>query len=326
MIEETHGFGDTPAVIVRTPTGLDDDPTGIDDDPTLIGRSVSATDSEAHPVVADETPMRAGVPKRFRLLLEYDGTDFLGWQLQARGRTVQGEIEAALHRLFRATVRVHGAGRTDSGVHASGQVAHFELVTRLDASTMGKALNAEVPADIAVRDVCEVDTEFHARYSASSRSYEYTIVGRRIAIDRRRMWALHTPLDHQAIREAMTVLRGTHDFRAFAKHVPGMPHHYCHVFSASWDTDDDIARFRITANRFLQGMVRCLVGSLVHVGRHRITPAQFHDILTSRDRARAPMLAPAHGLVLTRVAYDAEERAVVEAIMVGLRALSDHSE
>ncbi|MDX9759551.1 MAG: tRNA pseudouridine(38-40) synthase TruA [Bacteroidota bacterium] len=260
-----------------------------------------------------------GSHKRFRILLEYDGTDFLGWQLQARGRTVQGEIEAALRRLFGAALRVHGAGRTDSGVHALGQVAHFDLDTRLDAPTMGKALNAELPDDIVVHDTGIVESEFHSRFSASSRSYTYTIVHHRVAIDRRRMWALHTPLAHDDIRVAVESLRGTHDFRAFAKHVPDMPHHWCHVFSASWDTDGDITRFRITANRFLQGMVRCLVGSLVHVGRRRISPDDFHAILASRDRRRAPMLAPAHGLVLTGVAYDVDERAVVRAIMEDLR-------
>jgi tRNA pseudouridine38-40 synthase len=258
-------------------------------------------------------------PKRYRLLLEYDGTDFVGWQFQSKGRSVQGEIESVLQRMFGQPVRVHGAGRTDSGVHASGQTAHFDLTCRLDAMTMAKALNAELPADITVHDAGIAEPDFHARFSASSRSYEYTIVGHRVSIDRRRQWSLYATLDHQAIREAVSCLAGTHDFQAFAKVVPGMPHHFCHVYHAEWETDGTRSRFHIKANRFLQGMVRCLVGSLVHVGRHRITPTEFIAILESRDHGRAPMLAPAHGLVLTQVGYDPAERAVVQAIMDDLR-------
>lgn len=257
--------------------------------------------------------------KRYCLTLEYDGTDFVGWQFQSKGRTVQGEIESVLQRMFGQSVRVHGAGRTDSGVHASGQTAHFDLACRLDAATMVKALNAELPADITARDCRIVEPDFHARFSASSRAYEYTIVDRRVSIDRRRQWSLFATLDHAAIREAVSCLTVTHDFQAFAKVVPGMPHHFCHVYHAEWETDGAYSRFRIKANRFLQGMVRCLVGSLVHVGRHRITPAEFVAILESRDHGRAPMLAPAHGLVLTQVGYDPAERAVVQAIMDDLR-------
>ena len=264
--------------------------------------------------------------KRFRLLLEYDGTDFLGWQLQAQGRTVQGEMEAALQRLFRQPVRVHGAGRTDSGVHAAGQVAHFDLDCRLDGGTMLKALNAELPPDISVRESDVVEPEFHARFSASSRSYEYTIVYRRVSIDRRRQWSLFADLDHIAMNEATSCLLGTHDFKAFAKFVPDLPHHYCHVFSAAWEHDGEISRFRIRANRFLQGMVRCLVGGLVHVGRRRVTPDEFSAILRDRDRGRAPMLAPAQGLVLTRVGYDDTDRAFVQTIMDELRASREMEE
>ena len=257
--------------------------------------------------------------KRYCLTLEYDGTDFVGWQFQSKGRSVQGEIESVLQRMFGQPVRVHGAGRTDSGVHASGQTAHFDLACRLDAATMVKALNAELPADITARDGRIVEPEFHVRFSASSRAYEYTIVTHRVSIDRRRQWSLFATLDHTAIREAVSCIAGTHDFQAFAKVVPGMPHHFCHVYHAEWETDGAYSRFRIKANRFLQGMVRCLVGSLVLVGRHRITPAEFVAILESRDHGRAPMLAPAHGLVLTQVGYDPAERAVVQAIMDDLR-------
>lgn len=270
--------------------------------------------------------MTALQQQRFRLVVEYDGTDFIGWQIQRNGRSVQGEMEAALHRLFQRQVRVHGAGRTDAGVHATGQVAHFDLSCRMDAATMMRALNAECPTDITVREVGEAEADFHSRFSASSRSYVYTIVHQRISLYRRHQWILYADLDHEAIREAVSVLRGTHDFTAFSKRAPDIAHHYCHVFDAAWEHHEQLSRFHITANRFLQGMVRALVGGLVHAGRHRMTPDEFASLLASRDRGRAPMLAPAHGLVLTAVRYDAAEYEVVRAIMDELRMAREMEE
>ncbi|MFA6233605.1 MAG: tRNA pseudouridine(38-40) synthase TruA [Bacteroidota bacterium] len=264
--------------------------------------------------------------KRFRLLVEYDGTDFAGWQFQSNERSVQGEIEHALQRLFQSHVRVHGAGRTDAGVHAIGQVAHFDLYSRLDGATVMRALNAELPADITIRDTIEVDDNFHSRFSASSRAYEYTIVQERVSIFRRHQWILYARLDTDAILEAVECLRGTHDFTTFSKRVAAMPHHYCHVFDAAWEIDGDVHRFRIRANRFLQGMVRCLVGGLVYVGRHRITPEEFRSMLAGKDRGRAPMLAPSHGLVLTAVGYDQTERGQIDDIMNELRTTSEMEE
>lgn len=264
--------------------------------------------------------------RRYRLLLEYDGSDFVGWQVQPNGRTVQGELERALLHLFGQPARVHGAGRTDSGVHAAGQVAHFDLASRLDASTMLRALNAELPPDITVLGAELTEPEFHARFSASSRSYEYSIVHERVSLARRQQWILYASLDHAVIRQAIDALRGTRDFTTFSKFVPDMPHHYCHVFDASWEHDGHVSHFRIKANRFLQGMVRALVGGLVHVGRHRLSPDEFDAMLTARDRGCAPMLAPAHGLVLTAVGYDAGERALVSAIMEEFRLAREMEE
>ncbi|MGB5073241.1 MAG: tRNA pseudouridine(38-40) synthase TruA [Bacteroidota bacterium] len=264
--------------------------------------------------------------KRFRLVVEYDGTDFAGWQLQSTERSVQGEIELALQRLFQVNVRVHGAGRTDAGVHATGQVAHFDLRSRLDGATVTRALNAELPADITVRDTTEADPDFHSRFSASSRAYEYTIVPERVSLFRRYQWILYATLDHDAILEAVNVLKGTHDFTTFSKRVANMPHHYCHVYDAAWEQEGELSRFRIRANRFLQGMVRCLVGGLVHVGRHRITPKEFASMLEGKDRGAAPMLAPAHGLVLTDVGYNQDERDLVGEIMHDLRMAREMEE
>ena len=257
--------------------------------------------------------------QRYRLTIEYDGTDFVGWQVQPNGRSVQGEIEAALRRLFSTDVRVHGAGRTDAGVHAAGQVAHFDIASALDGDTMRRAINAELPPDITVHTADIVDDDFHARFSASSRSYRYLIAHDRVSIDRRSQWILYATLDHDAIRAALPALSGTHDFTTFSKLVPDMPHHFCHVFSASWEQQEGWTQFSIRANRFLHGMVRCLVGGLVQVGRKKITPAGFADMLAARDRLRAPMLAPPQGLTLTAVGYDTGEWKTVEAIMQQLR-------
>jgi tRNA pseudouridine38-40 synthase len=264
--------------------------------------------------------------RRFKLVIEYDGTDFVGWQLQRNGRSVQGELEAALYRLFHRQTRVHGAGRTDAGVHATGQVAHFDLACRLDARTLLRALHAELPPDITIREIGDVTGEFHSRFSASSRSYVYTIVPYRVSLNRRQQWILYADLDHDAIREAVAALRGTHDFTTFSKRVPDIVHHYCHVFDAVWEEGAQQSRFHITANRFLQGMVRALVGGLVHVGRQRMTPSEFAALLTVRDRVRAPMLAPPHGLVLTAVRYDEVEYEIIRAIMDQLRMAREREE
>jgi len=257
---------------------------------------------------------------RFKMLIEYDGTDFVGWQAQSKGRSVQCVIEEALHRVFGQQLRLHGAGRTDAGVHASGQTAHFDIRTRLDPYTIMRALNAHLAGDVTIRQVEIVDNDFHARFSASSREYTYTIAHDRISLERRTRWALYTPIDHRPILEAVMLLEGTHDFTAFSKHVRSLSHHYCHVFNAVWESGEGTSRFTIRANRFLQGMVRCLIGGLVLVGRGKLTPDAFSGILQSCDRARAPMLAPSHGLVLTAVKYDSAERAIVDEIMRQLRS------
>jgi tRNA pseudouridine38-40 synthase len=189
--------------------------------------------------------------KRFKLIVEYDGSDFVGWQLQPNGRSVQGALETALRALFSIDVRVHGAGRTDAGVHATGQVAHFDLVTQLDANTMMRALNAELPADVTVHAAEISAPDFHSRFSASSRSYVYTIAHDRLSLARRTQWILYAALDHEAIEAAVACLRGTHDFTAFSKYVPGLSHHYCHVFRAEWQSGEATTHFHIRANRFL---------------------------------------------------------------------------
>ncbi len=248
---------------------------------------------------------------RIKLQIEYDGTDFCGWQLQANGRSVQGVLEAAAQAVFQRPVRIHGAGRTDSGVHARGQVAHADVETRLEPRVIRNALNAHLPPEVCIHGVEEVDPDFHARFSASSRAYEYAITQRRVAIGRQYAWLLHAALDGERIREAVDALPGMHDFTALSKRNEDVAHHRCLVFEARWMDDTDGSRFFMRANRFMYGMVRAIVAGLVDVGRGRRTPADFAALLASTDRRMTPALAPPHGLCLVDVRYDARERDIV---------------
>jgi len=258
--------------------------------------------------------------RRFAIHIEYDGTDFVGWQIQLNGRSVQEEVERALHTLLKIPVRIYGAGRTDAGVHASGQLAHFDSSSTLDPDTMRKGMNAYLPQDITVHDVRIVEADFHARFSASSRAYTYTIAHKRISIDRRRTWILYARLDHDAIQEAARHLPGTHDFTSFSKATQQLGHAFCHVIEASWQHEGDTTHFLIRANRFLHGMVRCIVGGLVLVGKGTLPAETFSALLETPDRKHAPMLAPAHGLELIEVRYDEAEHESISHIIQELKS------
>ncbi len=176
-----------------------------------------------------------------------------------------------------------------------------------------RALNAALPPDVTVHAVEEAAADFHARFHASSRAYVYTIEHGRTSLHRDRRWILYAAIDHARVAAAVDLLPGTHDFRSFSKQAPGLAHHLCHVFSATWETDGRTSRFSIRANRFLHGMVRALVGGLMLVGRGKLSAEDIASMLAQPDPARIPMLAPPHGLVLEDVRYDAAEWAVVHA-------------
>lgn len=246
--------------------------------------------------------------RRVLFTIEYDGTDFAGWQLQTNGRSVQGDIERALARITGTTVRVHGAGRTDAGVHATGQCAHADLATRLDTPTLVRALNAHLADDVVIVGARDVASDLHARFSASSRAYAYTVAHARTALRRRDAWHLPWHLDHDRVRAACATLVGSHDYTLVAKSVPDLPHGWCHIFESAWEEGDRFSVFRIRANRFLYGMVRSLMGMLVEIGTHRAPVTAIADLRDGRERKRLAGLAPAHGLVLTSVRYDPAER------------------
>jgi tRNA pseudouridine38-40 synthase len=242
----------------------------------------------------------------FKLTIEYDGTAYSGWQRQAEEPTVQAEIERALGRMTRSTITLTGAGRTDAGVHALGQVANFLSETRLTPEELLKGLNSLLPPDIAIRDCCRVPEDFHARFAAKSKRYQYRILNRaaRAAVGRDYAWFIHRELDIGAMERAAGHLIGRQDFKAFESAGSPRAHTERHVMHASWtEGQDRRLTFRIEADGFLRGMVRNIVGTLVAVGLGKLPPQEMSAILASRDRRRAGATAPARGLFLVEVHY-----------------------
>jgi len=239
----------------------------------------------------------------YRLDLEYDGSDFLGWQVQPEGRTVQGVVEAALGRILRETVRVTAAGRTDRGVHASGQVAHCAGRLQLEPRDLTRALAGQLPADVRLRRLRRVAPDFHARYGARCRHYIYLVSGRPSTFARRYSGIVEGTLDLAAMQGAARAIQGTHDFRPFAVRGDQETTGICQVSDARWDRWRDGARFSVTADRFLMRMVRMLVGAMIEVGRGRLPASAVAEALDAPVPARRPPAAPAAGLYLAGVGY-----------------------
>ncbi|GIV83700.1 MAG: tRNA pseudouridine synthase A [Candidatus Roseilinea sp.] len=246
---------------------------------------------------------------KVRAKVAYDGTDFVGFQRQAarRGRTVQGELETALAKVCRSRVAVVGAGRTDAGVHATGQVIAFETDWKHSLDALGRALNATLPEDVAIYDLAPCEAGFHPRYSAKSRTYVYTayVSEVRQPLLRRFAWQLEQRPDIAAMNAAAQQLIGWHDFAAFGSPPSGRPGETTvrQVLRAEWQASDERLRFTIEANAFLFRMVRRIVMALVRVGRGEYGPDEFREMLESRDAQRIQGLAPACGLCLVEVKY-----------------------
>ena len=241
-----------------------------------------------------------------RLTLEYDGTDFAGFQLQAPGfRTVQGEMETVIQKLSGQFSRVHGAGRTDAGVHALGQVAHFETDWGIPISRLARTLNNALPEDLVVKAVTVAEPGFHSRFSATSRTYRYVVLNREApsALLGRFAFYLRASLDLEAMRAASVFLTGSHDFAAFGK--PSAPG--CSTVRSMERFDirtwKDCVLITVRGNAFLRQQVRSFVGTLLDVGRGRISVEDVAVIRDSRDRKNCPPIAPAKGLCLVRVDY-----------------------
>jgi tRNA pseudouridine38-40 synthase len=243
--------------------------------------------------------------RTLKLVLEYDGFDYCGWQVQAGAPTIQGVLEEALAKILGERVRVHGAGRTDAKVHAVGQVASFRCASSLPAMALQRGLNSLLPRDVVVHDAQDVPADFHARFAALGKVYAYRILNRPVRSPLRLRYAWHLPqaLDVPAMAMAGALLQGTHDFAAFQATGSTAKTTERTLTALTVTGEGDEIVLACTATGFLRHMVRNIVGTLVEVGRGTRAPADVERILDGRDRRFAGATAPPQGLCLMQVLY-----------------------
>lgn len=244
--------------------------------------------------------------RRIKCVVAYDGTYFSGYQVQPGKRTVQGEFEGVLKRMHKGDdVRITASGRTDAGVHAYGQVIHFDTPLALSPEQWKKALNAQLPDDIAVRSVDEADSTFHARFSAKAKEYRYNVwTAAERDVFRRHYCAWHPyPLRVDAMSEALGLLKGTHDFTSFCSAKTVIEDRVRTIYQAEMEVDGPMLQFRFVGSGFLYNMVRIIVGTLIEIGKGKLSADDMLRILESRDRGQAGPTAPAKGLTLMSVEY-----------------------
>lgn len=241
---------------------------------------------------------------RFALHISYDGTDFVGWQRQREGRSVQGELEHVFGRLARDTrVVVIGAGRTDAGVHANGQVAHVNMPGIYDIDDLHRRVCRMLPHDLNVSSIELVPSAFHARFRAVSRTYRYTVLRHRDPFRSRYAWLVERPLDADRLEPAAQRLVGRHDFTGLSKLNADTQDPVCLVTSARWLISNETYDFEITAERFLYGMVRLCVGLMVDIAIGRRQSEDVDRLIEAKNRSLQSPLAPARGLSLVQVQY-----------------------
>lgn len=240
------------------------------------------------------------------LKIEYDGSSFHGWQLQPKGRTVQAVLEQAIQTILQTDIRVTAAGRTDAGVHATGQVVHFKTDSGMKINRLEKGLNGVLPADLRVLETTETSEDFHARFSAIGRKYVYRITRNPSAIRRHFSWHVTYPLEVDNMRHCCAALVGRHDFTSFCQATSNADGTICDVRELDWFELDDELQLYIEANRFLHHMVRTIVGTAVDVGRGRWPKTIMTDMLLAKDRRAAGANAPPHGLCLEAIRYPSE--------------------
>ena len=241
---------------------------------------------------------------RYFITFSYDGTRYHGWQIQPNGDSVQERLEWALSTLLRREVNVTGAGRTDAGVHARVMVAHFDFDEAIDCQQLCYKLNRLLPFDIAVQEVKQVSDDMHARFSATSRTYHYYIHTKKDPFRRAYSCEIHFPLDFALMNEAGKILTTYEDFGAFCKSHTDVKTTICHVTEARWvQTSETAWYFRITANRFLRNMVRAVVGTLIDVGRGKLSIEEFRKVIEGKRRTEAGESMPGNALFLEDVRY-----------------------
>jgi tRNA pseudouridine38-40 synthase len=240
---------------------------------------------------------------RFFFEITYSGTNYHGWQNQANAVGVQEVVEGALSKIFRTKIEIVGSGRTDTGVHCVQQFFHTDLDKELDEKTWLVKINSLLPKDIAIRSIRKVKDDAHARYDAVERSYQYKITQTKNPLLVGQAYYFFKEVDVSNLNKAAALLLGKQDFECFSKVKTDVNHFICTIKKAHWNQKDGLLVFTITANRFLRGMVRAIVGTLLDVGTGKITLAEFETILKSKDRKKAGMNVPPEGLYLTSVKY-----------------------
>lgn len=241
---------------------------------------------------------------RYFITLSFDGTAYYGWQIQPHSVSVQEELQKALTTLLRMPVEVVGAGRTDTGVHARKMVSHFDINAELDCQQLVYKLNKLLPRDIAVQHVEQVSDDMHARFSAKSRTYHYYVHLGKNPFLRSYSWQLYGNPDFELMNKAAVVLMEYIDFTSFSKVNTDTKTNDCTITEAHWDrVGEGQWRFTITANRFLRNMVRAIVGTLMEVGRGRMTIEQLRQVIEAKDRCRAGDSVPGNALFLVDVKY-----------------------
>lgn len=240
---------------------------------------------------------------RYFLEIAYDGTRFHGWQVQPNALSVQEVLDDCLSKVLRQPVSSTGSGRTDTGVHASQQFAHFDVAQPLAAQQVIYRLNRILPNDIAAINLYSVPDNAHARFDAHARTYHYYITCAKNPFRRYHAYYHSRPLDVEQMNAAAALLLQHEDFTTFSKVKGDTTHYRCSIYEAVWRQQGEELVFTIRANRFLRGMVRLLVGTLVDVGRGKLTVQQFGQIITSQDRSKSSGAAPAEGLFLAKVEY-----------------------
>lgn len=248
--------------------------------------------------------------KRVKIIVAYDGTNYCGWQVQPNGITIESVLNHHLSELLGEEIHVIGASRTDSGVHADGNVAVFDTSARMPAERISYALNTRLPQDIRIQDSCEVPSDFHPRFQRTVKTYEYRICSRKFPDPCSRLYSLfyYWELDVEQMKKAAAYLVGEHDFTSFCTKKEEVTNCVRTIYSLDIEKTGDQIVIRIRGNGFLYNMVRIITGTLLRVGGGLIKPEQIPGILAARDRSAAAETAPAHGLKLVKIEYPDYER------------------
>ena len=239
---------------------------------------------------------------RIKLTIEYDGSNYYGWQFQNKQVTIQEEIERAVSIILKMDIRVTGAGRTDTGVHARNQVAHLDIPD-FDLDKLKQSINGILKPDIRIKNIEKCTDDFHARFDAKIRYYRYQLSQNPTAINRAFAWQIFFPINITVMQEGAKIIAGIKDFKSFCKTKSNVKNHLCDISISRWLFKDDLLIYEIAANRFLHGMVRTLVGTMMDVALGKYTIDDFGQIFNARDRTLAGQAAPAKGLVLEEIIY-----------------------